>query len=516
MIYRFGPYSLNDEHLELLSDGEMLTVEPQVFSRLVFLIENRDRVVGKDELIEAVWDGRIVSDGTLNTRINAARRALGDDGKAQAVIKTFPRRGFRFVADVTEEGDRNPPSTPEIPLSDKPSIAVLPFVNLSSDPEQSYFSNGIAEDIITALARFRGLRVVARNSSFSYAEQPQDIRGVAQELNVRYVLEGSVRKSGNRVRISTQLVDGLTSEHIWAERHDRELDDIFALQDEITETVVGALEPEVSKAEIERARSKRPESLDAWDYYLRGLSHRFIFTEKGIAEAQRLFLRAIELDPGFAAAHAGLSEAISIEVPLGYTDRPAETLEKALQAARQAIALDNDDPAAHMALGRAHLFGNNVEAAIPEFKTALELNPNLAQARHQLGHALTYSGHAEEAVKHIEMAIRISPRDNLMGAMTARAAEAHLALGQYEKALDWARLAVRQPNIQWPGYAVLAAILGHLGRNDEARIAGDEILRRKPDLTLAWMTERWSPVLSNAELLELYIDGLRKAGLPEE
>ena len=270
MTYAFGTYALDPESLELTNGGEVVEVEPQVFSLLVCLIENRDRVVSKDELIEMVWDGRIVSDGTLNTRINAARKAVGDDGKSQAVIKTFPRRGFRWVAEVGEEDSA---SINPVSIADKPSIAVLPFENLSNDPEQEFFSDGIAEDIITALSRLRWLSVIARNTTFTYKGQAVDVQMVAQDLGVRYVLEGSIRKAGNRVRISAQLVEGDTGNHLWAQRFDRELEDIFAVQDEITETVAGTVQSEVNLTEQRRVKAKPPESLDAWENYQHGISY---------------------------------------------------------------------------------------------------------------------------------------------------------------------------------------------------------------------------------------------------
>ena len=272
MIYRFGDFALDTDSLELTQAGKAVEVEPQVFSLLACLIENRERVVSKDELIERVWDGRIVSDGTLNTRINSVRRAVGDDGKRQAVIKTFPRRGFRFVAELEGESDA-PLAPPATAASDKPSIAVLPFDNLSGDPEQEYFSDGLADDIISALSRIRQLFVVARNSSFAYKHGAADVRNLARELGVRYVVEGSVRKAGNQVRISVQLVDGDTGVQIWNGRYDRELEDIFAVQDEGVQNVVGAAIPKLGRAELDRARRKTPENLDAWDLYLHGQWH---------------------------------------------------------------------------------------------------------------------------------------------------------------------------------------------------------------------------------------------------
>ena len=310
MAYQFGEITLDPESLELKNGEKAIEVEPQVFSLLVCLIENRDRVMTKDEIIEQVWDGRIVSDGTLNTRINAARKAVGDDGKAQAVIKTFPRRGFRWVA-VVDDGD-TPSEAASDTISDKPSIAVLPFTNLSGDPEQDYFSDGITEDIITAIGRIRHFFVIARNTTFTYKSQAVDVQAVARDLGVRYVLEGSVRKAGNRVRISVQLNDGGTGNHIWAEKYDRDLEDIFAAQDEITQTVVGAIEPELGEAERERVKAKPPDNLDAWGVYQQAWS---VFNSATIVnfkfkETEILFRRAIELEPNFSLPYSGLAQLI--------------------------------------------------------------------------------------------------------------------------------------------------------------------------------------------------------------
>ena len=281
MIFRFGRYRLNTQLLELLHDGTPVPIEPQVFDLLRLLIENRDRIVSKDEVIEVVWDGRIISDATLSSRVNALRRAVGDDGSRQEVIRTLPRRGFRFVQSVNFEDEESLNLTDDVAdriveneersigvardkqQSDKPSIAVLPFENISGDPDQEYFSDGVTEDVLTALSRIRWFFVTARNSSFSYKGTSPDIRRVASELGVRYVVEGSVRRSGNRVRVSAQLVDGLSGNQIWAERYDRELEDVFVLQDELALTLCGAIEPELAKSEQHRVRSKAPENMDA-------------------------------------------------------------------------------------------------------------------------------------------------------------------------------------------------------------------------------------------------------------
>ena len=316
MKFCFADHTLDTERRELYRGSEPIAVEPQVFDLLIYLMENRDRVVSKDDLIASVWGGRIVSDSTLTSRINAARKAVGDSGEEQKLIRTIARKGLRFVGEVrtqptgTEPADASglPPdqvherSRPALPLPDRPAIAVLPFINMSGDPEQEYFSDGISEDIITALSKLRWFFVIARNSSFIYKGKAVHMKQVAEELGVGYVVEGSVRKSGDRVRITAQLNDVATGSHIWAEHYDRGLADVFAVQDEITEAIVAAIEPQLYAAENFRAQRKPPDSMDAWDLVMRALSHYWRVTRQDNVVAQALLEKAIchrsELRPG--------------------------------------------------------------------------------------------------------------------------------------------------------------------------------------------------------------------------
>lgn len=353
LVYQFGTYALDSESLELTNGGEPVEVEPQVFSLLVCLIENRDRVMSKDELIEQVWGGRIVSDSSLNSRINSLRKAVGDNGKVQAVIKTFPRRGFRFVADLEEAAAETVSGEPTGAL-DRPSIIVMPFKNLSNDPEQDYFSDGISEDIIAALSRFHWFFVIASGTSFSFKGQAIDVKQVAADIDVRYVLEGSVRKSGERIRISVQLSDGVNGTQLWAERYDRDMEDIFAVQDEITQMVVGAVEPELAGAEQRLATSKPPQNLDAWDIFQRAMYLLNQRTEEDVKSSLPLFEKAIELDPGNAAFHSGFAYAHGLTTVQGWTDDIERSQDAALLHGRRAVQIDQDDALAHMVLGVAH------------------------------------------------------------------------------------------------------------------------------------------------------------------
>jgi adenylate cyclase len=387
---------------------------------------------------------------------------------------------------------------------------------MSGDSEQEYFADGISEDLITALSKIRWFFVIARNSSFTYKGQAVEVTRVAEELGVRYVIEGSVRKAGSRVRISAQLIDATTGRHVWAERYDRSLADIFELQDEMTQTIVGAVEPELSAAERERAARKPPGSLDAWETYQRGLWHLWSFTKEDMVKARRLFRQVHELDPRFATAYAFESYSHYLDAMLAFTKTPGESLEAALTAAKKALSLDDKDPVAYFAQGRVCMMRGEHDASVAELETALELNPSYSLAHHGLGFALVLSGRLEEGAEALDRAIRLSPRDPVLwGTMCFRSIACNL-LQQYEAAADWARKAVHEPRAAGGGYwsyAVLASALGNLGQTAEARAAVDEALQRKTDLSLTYL-ETTLPTKQPGGL-ETYLDGLRKAGLPD-
>lgn len=356
-------------------------------------------------------------------------------------------------------------------VPERPSIAVLAFENMSGDPEQAYLADGIAEDILTGLARVRWLVVTSRNSSFAYREGGMDLKRVARDLGVRYLLEGSVRRAGERVRVTAQLIDAVEDRHLWAERYDRNLSDIFDMQDEITAIILGAIEPELGLAEQARARRKPPESLDAWDLYLRGQWHMFRYTAEDNVTAQECFRQAIELDPDFAASHSGLAYACFHAAIEAFTDDPAARIAEGVKAARRAVSLDDRDAMAHGVLARILNLNREHDDAVIAGRTGVELNPNIAQVRHGYAQALIFVGRAEEALAQLDEATRLSPHDpNLWAFMVVRA-WALLALGRDEEAADWARRAAAQPTAMlWPT-AVLASAYGNLGRRDEARAA---------------------------------------------
>ena len=399
-----------------------------------------------------------------------------------------------------------------VPVSEKPSIAVLPFGNLSQDAEQDFFADGISEDIITGLSRIHWFLVIARNSSFAFRGKDIDPREIARELGVRYLVEGSVRKAGNRVRLSAQLVDGNTGNNLWAARYDRDLDDIFEVQDELTQTIVGAVEPELSKAEQARAKLRKPESLDVWEIYQRGMSSLHDLNQSSLIEAEAAFKSATERDPAFAPAFTGLAEVRYYNVVLGLADDPDAARTQAYEFARQALALDRDDPGARCALDRAHMVNRNFAAAIVEFKAALETNPSSALAHYGLGAARIFSGNAGDSLPNLELAIRLSPQDANMGSFLVRAAQAHLYLGDYPAAVDWARRALSQPNFQWSRQMVLSSALAHQGLVEEAGAVLAELLERIPNFSSAYALE-FSPMIADEHFQRMF-DGLYIAGLP--
>jgi TolB-like protein/tetratricopeptide (TPR) repeat protein len=419
----------------------------------------------------------------------------------------------RFAAD--EVGPEQPGAGAEARLAipHKPSIAVLPFTNMSGDPDQEFFSDGITEDIITALSKIRWFFVIARTTTFTYKGQPADVKQVAEELGVRYVLEGSVRKAGNRVRVTAQLIDAATGNHVWAERYDRDLSDIFALQDEMTQTIVGAIEPELGSVERERARRKPPDNLDAWSCYQRGLWHLYRFTKADNDEAERLFQHASELDPGFSGAFMGLATVRYWNVLFGHTESPEETLAGAFTAARTSVSLDDKDAMAHWVLGRVYTQMAESEAAIAELETALAINPSFAHAHYSLGWALLLAGRMEEALPRIDQALRLNPHDPSLWTFLTGRAIAFLLLHRYAEAADGARRALRQPSANFLTTATLASALGHLGETDDARAALEQVYRLRPDFSGPLLVRLFR--FRHEPERACFLDGLRKAGLPD-
>jgi TolB-like protein/cytochrome c-type biogenesis protein CcmH/NrfG len=511
----FDNHTLDTERRELLRGGDAVALQPQVFDLLVHLVQNRDRVVGKDDLIALVWGGRIVSDSTLTSRINAARTAVADSGKDQRLIRTIPRKGLRFVGDVTERPDGVQPAAVDAPpraqpVPDRPAIAVLAFDNMSGDGEQEYFSDGISEDNITALSRVRWFFVIARNSSFIYKGRPVHLSQVAEELGVRYVVEGSVRKEGGRVRITAQLNDVATGSHVWAEHYDRELTDVFAVQDEITDAIVAAIEPQIYAAENFRAKRKPPNSLDAWDLVMRALSYYWRVTQQDHLVAQQLLQRAIAIDPHYGQALSVLATSHMFGVHLGWADI-VKAAPLAERAALAAIHADSEDAWAHTALGSVCFSTRRLDDSLAEFELALQLNPNFSLAQGYYALALSYSGRWQDSYEAAQRAIRLSPRDPSLAIYYGIAAYAQFVGRNYPEAMALSREAIRQRGDLTGAYRVLTVAAGMAGQIEVSAAALQELRRAQPNISLAWIAHQLPWKLDSDR--EHYLEGFRRAGL---
>jgi TolB-like protein/Tfp pilus assembly protein PilF len=522
--FHFSNHVLDVDLRELTRAGEGVAVEPQVFDLLIYLVENRERVVSKDDLIERIWDGRIVSESTLTSRINAARKAVGDSGKDQAVIRTIARKGFRFVGDVHVQRsgveisvDRLPPTDQagepprhQLAALDRPAIAVLPFANISGEPEQEYFSEGISEDIITALSKLRWFYVIARNSSFIYKGKSVHHRQIGEELGVGYVVEGSVRKDGDQVRITAQLVDVVTGSHLWAERYDRGLADVFAVQDEITQAVVAAIEPQLYAAEDFHARRKAPDNMDAWDLVMRALSHYWRVTRQDNLVAQALLEKAITVDPGYGQALSLLASCHTFSAHMGWEEM-SKAVPIAEHAALAAIRADSEDAWAHFALASVYMFTRRFDDSIAEFELALRLNPNFSPARGLYGVALAYRGRWEDGDRAAREALRFSPRDPFAAVYCGVTAYCQYIGRNYDEAIRLAREAMRQRSDFSGAHRVLTAAAGMAGRCDVAKAALQELRRVQPNISLAWLASQMP--FEHAAEREHYVEGFRRAGL---
>ncbi|WGD54527.1 tetratricopeptide repeat protein [Bradyrhizobium sp. CB1650] len=514
MRYFFEDCVFNTARRELHRGADVVSIAPQTFDFLHYLIRNRGRVVSKDELIDAIWKRRAVSDAALTTRLNAARSAIGDSGEEQRLIKTLPRKGFRFVGQVREArevagsvpGQAEAESAPAVP--DRPSIAVLPFENLSGDPEQEYFADGMVDEITTALSRFRSLFVVGRNSSFTYKGKAVDSKQVGHELGVRYVLEGSVRKADGKVRIIGQI-DAATGVHLWADRFEGDLGDIFTLQDRMTECVVAAIEPKVFQTEIDLA-ARRPNSFSAYDLCLRAVPHLYSFTRGGSAEALRLASRALEIDPryGFAARVAGSCHIQN--VTRRWAIDPKSEFIEGLRLLQLALSIDGNDHIALSMLGYAAAWSGDFDTAREMVDRAICSNPNAAFAWSTRGWTYQVTGNPEEAIRSFERAVLLSPFDPMLFATFTEMAVALIGLGRFDEAVVAAKKALSQTQIFVRPYCCLTAALAHLGREAEARDAAARLLELKPDFRISEWAARSGP-----RTHQMFIDGLRKAGIPK-
>jgi len=410
--------------------------------------------------------------------------------------------------------DTRPEASPTtLPLPAKPSIAILAFANMSNDPEQDFFAEGISEDIITELSKFRSLFVIARNSAFAFKEHATEVKEIGRKLGVRYIVEGSVRRVGQRVRITAQLIDAIEDQHLWAERYDRDLEDIFAVQDEVTQAIVTTIEPELMNTERQRARRKSTANLTAWEAYQRGLWHIYQYRREDTAMALELLHKATQLDPEFASAFAGIAYSMYVHVIMGDSEDRENDLQRGLKAGLTAVSLDDRDPFSHVGLGRLQIVRAEHEQAIASFDRALELNPSFALAHYGKGHSLWHCGHPDQSIICLDEAMRLSPRDPLMWTFLASKAIALFMLERYDEALDCSHRSQRYPvTAIWAHMAELAT-LGTLERQDEARGAIARALQIQPDLDMTFI--RQALPVTHTSSAENFYGGLMKAGVPE-
>jgi TolB-like protein/class 3 adenylate cyclase/Flp pilus assembly protein TadD len=454
--------------------------------------------------------GSILVSGTvweqIDGKLSFPCRYLGEQ-TAKNIAR--PVRTYRVAWNQPELPNASPGFATAPVLPDKPSIAILPFVNMSGDAEQEYFADGVSEDIITALSKSRWLFVIARNTSFAYKGKAVDIKQVGRDLGVRYVLEGSVRRSGNRVRITAQLIEAAAGAHLWSERYDRDLADIFAVQDEITESVVGAIEPELLQIERQRAARRNPENMDVWDHYARGLWRLYQFNAEDSLEAEQHMRRAIQIDQASALGHMGLCRVLTVRVWWGWSETAEEDLKTAYAAARRAVELDERDPHTHYTLTWPTLLRREHESALAEAQKAIDLTPNFALAYLVLSAIRIFLGRFDQAIDPIRRAMRLSPHEPLAFFYWHILALAQYHQRRYEEAAKLARMGigVRPQHLL---YRVLAACCGQLGRLDEARAALGELRRLMPkDAERQWeMTHPYVDPDHRAH----FIEGLRKAG----
>jgi len=463
-------------------------------------------------LQEVAPSGGICVSSRVHEDVRDRLDAVFDDGGTQTLKNIArPVQVWRWHPSGTAETPTPVPVPAPLPLPDKPSIAVLPFENLSGDPEQEYFADGMVEEIITALSRFKSLFVIARNSSFTYKGKAADIKQVGRELGVRYVLEGSVRKASGKVRIAGQLIDALTGAHLWADRFERDLTDVFALQDDVAVAVVSAVQPKLLQTEIAMATRRRPENPTAYDFFLRAMQQFYPLTGESLAEALRLAYRALELDPRFGLVAALAGNIHAVNITLGYATDPQFQREEAVRLLRLALSVDDDDPEtlAFAAVTSAYMVGDS-EREMELADRAVALNPNSYWAWHNRGQVYRVAGLSEEAVRSFERAIRMSPMDPLLYLTFAMMGFAYIELCRFDEAIATGKRALHRNPSYASAYRCLASAFAHLGRDAEAREAAARLLEIDPAFTIsAWIARGGQ---SNAKLL---IEGLRKAGLPE-
>ena len=498
--------------LREVGDAEPVKLGSRALALLELLATRQGEVVTKEEIIEALWSGRIVEEGNLNVQVSKLRRIIDNRGSKTSHIKTFISRGYSFVSAVTRLPSQASPQTimPGTPHARDLSIVVLPFINLSSDPGQQYLADGITEDLTTNLSRLAGMFVISRNTAFTYRVSPRDTRQIGRELGVRYVLVGSVRRAGRRVRVSVQLIDAEADIHLWVERYDRHISDLLVLQDDVTSAIAGAIEPELLKSERERVASRAPHNEGAYESYQRGLWHLYRYTKNDNVEAQKLLRRAIAADPEFSQATALLAVSFCNSAYLGWASDPEGSYAEAYELAERAVGLDLRDPGAHFSLGLACMWTSRPQQAFVCFEEAIALNPSYAAAHVLLGQMHLYDGDPEKAILLAERGIRLSPRDPRLFIWLPAVSASHYQLKQYEQAIETGERSWRL-NRHWPaGLRYAVAAMGQLGRLDRAKEAVAQLRMLNPDL--AFVEGNLRRLYKHQAAVNHILDGLRKAG----
>ena len=530
MIYRFEAYTLDADRYELRRGADLVPVEPQVFGVLLHLVRSRGRIVSRDDLIAGVWDGRIVSESTLNSRVSAVRHAIGDDGEQQRLIRTLPHKGYRFIGLVQESNEarkegvqvgidgheeiRSAPGCTSLLSRDKASILVFPFANLSADSEQDCFIDGLVDDITAALSRFRHLLVIGRSATQSHRHQTLDLKQLAAELGARYVIEGTLRKEESRIRIAAQLIDSATIACLWASRFDGNLRNIFNLQDQITASVVGALVSKLEQVEIERIRLGPKRGLDAYSCTLRGLDNLHQWTKGGIGEALGLFQKAIEIEPEFASAYAMAAYCYVQRQSYGWiTDRPGETAE-CVQLALRAAELGKDDALALAKAAHAiSAVGGDVEGGASLIERAIRLNPHLTAAWYVSGWIMLWLGKPEVAIQHLQHAIKLSPYDRLVFKIHAAVAYAHFFSRRYDASVASASEALSARPNYLTALRIASASHGLGGRLIEGRQLMAKMCQLDPGLHVSGLADQL-PFRREKDSAK-WAGALQRMGLPD-
>ncbi|MDB5446884.1 MAG: transcriptional regulator domain protein [Phenylobacterium sp.] len=489
MFYQFDGFSLDTDTCELRAGGERLAIEPQVFAVLQLLIEARHRLVSRDELVDRVWDGRIVSESAIASRIKSARRAVGDDGEAQRIIRTVPKLGFRFVAEVQTPAAA--PASPQEPApeadlarspTDRPSIAVLPFTPLGAGQAGVQMAEALPHDLIAELSRLRWLFVIARGSSFRFRGESASIEAVRQALGVRYCLSGTVEIEAKALVVTVELSDTGDGGIVWGERFSGATDAVHEIREEVVQAVISALDLQIPLNEARRARLRSPDNLDAWSAFHLGMHHMYRFSREGAAHALPLFERAISLEPAFARAHAGLSFTHFERAFLGFAESPGAAAAQARRSAEASLDLDPLDPLCNLVMGRAFWLDGSLESSLPWLDRAIRLNPNYAQAKYSRAWAETLLGEGVVGRTNVDAALQLSPLDPLAYGMLGVRAFSHMVLQERAAAATWAERAARAPGAHALIELIAAVAHGLNGEEERARFWAASARRRHPGL----------------------------------